>query len=237
MRNALVRRTTVGLAIGISIGVALPTLAAGTGAAAAETHLVRTAGRSATASAACQRPRHGFVPLKAKIPALGRSVKVIQVPREADNRIGAGPLTESGKWLMAMDPRTKPASRHGSVILSGHSWPDGSALGNAMLANLQVGDRIVMIGADGKHACYAVSKRQSYPVAKVPTRRAFRTNGPERLVIVACSGKRVGPGDWLRRTLWYATPVLPTPPAPAPAPTPPPTTTSGGLLGGLLGII
>jgi hypothetical protein len=178
------------------------------------------------------------VPVKAKMPSLGRSVKVIQVRREAGNRIGAGPLTESGKWLMAMDPRTKPSSRHGSVILSGHSWPDGSALGNAMLANLHVGDPIVMVGKDGKRACYAVSKRQSYPVGKVPTRRAFRSNGPERLVIVACSGKRVGPGDWLRRTLWYAIPVLPKPPAPTPAPTAPPTTSSGGgLLGGLLGIL
>jgi len=27
------------------------------------------------------------------------------------------------------------------------------------------------------------------------------------VVIVVCSGERLGPGDWTHRTLWFASPV------------------------------
>ena len=67
----------------------------------------------AAQATACKRPARGFVPDRARIPALGRTVRVIQVPRTRDNAVGAGPVTESGKWLMAMDPHNKPASRRG----------------------------------------------------------------------------------------------------------------------------
>jgi len=191
----------------------------------------------------CQRPAHSFVPTRAVLPSLGRTVGVIQVPRTRDNAVGAGPLTQRGKWLMAMDPHTRPGGGHGTVILSGHTWPDGSALGNAMLANLQVGDRVSMLGRRGQRACYRITERTSFPANRVPSRTVFRSRGPERLVIVSCSGVRTGPGHWTRRTVWYAAPVAPAPPRPSSsAPPPPPsnstgTTSSGstGLLGGLLG--
>jgi hypothetical protein len=139
-----------------------------------------------------------------------------------------------------MDPYTLPASRRGTVILSGHTWPDGSALGNAMLRNLDVGDRVRLAGTDGKRACYRIGQRISYPVGDVPYRKAFRSDGRERLVIVTCSGTRLGPGNWTHRTLWYAAPVVPRRPTPTHPPNPdPPSDDSpsglGGLLGGLLG--
>ena len=205
------------------------------GAAAAQVLLMAPAAH-AQVSAYCTRPAHGFVPGSARIPALGRTVRVIQVARTSNNAVGAGPVTEAGKWLMSMDPYTRPSSRRGSVLLSGHTWPDGSALGNALLRDLQAGHRVVLIGGKGTlHACYNVQRRVSYPVGDVPYRKAFRADGPERIVIVACSGKRLGPGNWTHRTLWYATPVFP---RTAPPPSPPPgddDSGSGGLLGGLLG--
>ncbi|WP_183407265.1 class F sortase [Nocardioides marmorisolisilvae] len=167
----------------------------------------------------CKRPSHSFVPARAEIPAIGRTVKVIQVERESSGQIGAGPVTEAGKWLMSMDPKTKPGGRQGSILLSGHTWPDGSALGNAMLDNLWAGNGIVLYTGNTR-ACYRINKRESYPVDDVP-RRIFRTTGYEEVVIVACSGKRLGPGNWTRRTLWYATPWVPE--APTPPSTPPPS--------------
>ncbi|MCW2857787.1 MAG: hypothetical protein JWR52_3402 [Marmoricola sp.] len=193
----------------------------------------REAGSAPTT--ACKRPAHGFVPSRARIPSIGRTVKVTQVKRTSSGAIGAVPATNANKWVMSMDPKTRPASRHGSVLLAGHTWPDGSALGNAMLANLEPGDQIVLLGANGKQACYQITERESYPVKHVPAKKAFRSNGPERVVIVACSGTRLGPGNWSERTIWYGSPV--TPKAPPPPPPPPPSTPppSGGLLGGLLG--
>lgn len=203
------------------------------GPAAVEGSITQTAGHPAWR---CKRPTHGFIPSKAQLPALGRTVKVIQVNRTSNGAIGAGPVTQSGKWMMAMDPKTHPGSHQGSVILSGHTWPDGSALGNAMLKNLWTGNGIVLIGDDGKKACYRINRRKSYPEHEVPGSVAFRSTGPEQAVIVTCSGKRLGPGHWTRRTIWYATPWTPAPPPPPPSDPPPADQPSNGsLLGGLFG--
>jgi len=186
-------------------------------------------------SVPCQRPGHGFKPSEARIPAIGRTVRVVVVERTSTNAMGAGPVSESGKWLMAMDPVTKPGSGRGSVLMSGHVWPDGSALGNAMLAELGSGDRITLVGKYGEQACYGIYKRASYPKDEVPEKEAFRTGGEERLVIVTCSGKRLGPGNWTRRTLWYAKPVVPSRTTPPTSNPPSGDDSSGSLLGGLLG--
>ncbi len=189
----------------------------------------------AKTSVPCERPGHGFKPTKAKIPAVGKTVGVVLVPRTANNQVGAGPTTEEGKWLMAMDPETRPGNGRGAVLLSAHTWPDGSALGNAMLRKLGSGDRITLIGKYGEQACYGIHKRVSYPKDEVP-REAFSSSGFERLVIVTCSGKRYGPGNWSHRTLWYAKIVVPKKPAPAPA-EPPANSGSSSLLGGLLSFL
>ena len=191
------------------------------------------AAHAGPAAERCNRPTRGFVPARAEIPAIGLTVKVIQVERESNGQIGAGPTTTAGKWLMSMDPKTKPGSHRGSVLLSGHTWPDGSALGNAMLDHLWAGNGIVLFTGHTR-ACYRINKRQSYPVDEVP-RRIFRTNGYEEVVIVACSGKRLGPGNWTRRTLWYATPWVPTSPPTSSDPPPDDPADPPCLLCGLLG--
>lgn len=190
----------------------------------------------------CQRPPRRFVPIKAALPALGRTVRVVQVPRTRGNAVGGGPVTERGKWLMAMDPHTRPGSRRGTVILSGHAWPDGTALGNAMVRDLRVGHRVRMLGKKGQRACYRIVERTSYPAGRVPRRKAFRPRGPAQLVIVTCSGRRTSPGHWTRRTIWYAVPYASEPPPPPPSSSQPPSDSgsgeddsSGGLLGILLG--
>lgn len=89
-----------------------------------------------------------------------------------------------------------------------HTWPDGSALGNALLRSLRRGGQITFAGRGGDEvACYRVTQRRSYRAERLPRRKAFRDWGPEQLVIVVCSGKRLGPGRWTHRTVWYATPV------------------------------
>jgi hypothetical protein len=196
----------------------------------------------ASSARPCQRPARGFVPIKAALPALGRTVRVIQVSRTRENAVGGGPLTRRGKWLMAMDPQTRPGSGRGTVILSGHAWPDGTALGNAMTRYLRVGDGLRLLGKRGQGACYRITERTSYPASRVPRRKAFRPRGHEQLVIVTCSGRRTSPGHWTRRTIWYAVPFSdPSPPPPQSSAQPPPDSGSGqdggsgGLLGGLFG--
>ena len=148
-----------------------------------------------------------FRPARARIDVLGRDFRVVRVRRTAGGAIGAPPVTKAGKRMVGWDRYVRPGSGTGSVILDAHTWPDGSALGNDLLRTLRPGHVFSLRAADGRTVCYRVRERRSYPVARVPRAKAFRDWGPEQAVIVVCSGRRRGPGDWTRRTIWYARPL------------------------------
>jgi len=162
---------------------------------------------SAARTTDCARPTSAFKPTGASIATVDRNVRVTTVRRTKRGAVGAPASTAAGKWLLGWDPATRPGSGAGSVITVAHTWPDGSALGNALLQSTGKGAVIVLSGESGATACYRVRKRASYRAAEVPRRKAFRYWGPEQLVIVVCSGKRLGPGRWTHRTIWYAVPV------------------------------
>jgi hypothetical protein len=131
---------------------------------------------------------------------------VVSPPRDAAGVPGTPPLTEAGKVLFAWDrgQGTEPGDRHGNVLLNAHTWPDGSALGNRMLASLHVGDRVVVHGRDAE-LCYRVAERvRVLAVDGLP--RYYDRQGSPRLAILACSGRRTGPGQWTHRTVWFAEP-------------------------------
>lgn len=155
---------------------------------------------------ACTTPAGPLSPATVSIPAIDRSVRVVRVRRTPSGAVGTPPVTQRGKWLMGLDPQVRPGGGKGTVIMAAHTWPDNSALGNALLRSLAVGDRLVLSNGSAT-ACYQVTKRKKYGAAKVPRKKAFRWWGPEQLVVVVCSGKRLGPGRWTHRTIWYATPV------------------------------
>lgn len=167
------------------------------------------AGPAATSRlAACSR-RNGrpFTPRSISLPAIGRR-QVLALPRTGRTP-GTPPLTTAGKSQMAWDrPGPRPGARLGHVLMNAHTWPDGSALGDAMNRGLRVGGLIKVYGPHGKVQCYRVAKR----VVAKPSRRLVRmyygTNvSAPRLVIVTCAGVRRGPGDWSHRSLWFARPV------------------------------
>lgn len=148
-----------------------------------------------------------FAPRTITIKGVTRRAKIVTPPRLAGGVPGPPPLTTAGKEMFAWDKasRIKPGSPRGNVRLNAHTWPDGSAVGNRMLRRLQVGDRIVVYGKS-LLLCYRVVKR----VQVLPTqvRRYYDRYGKPRLAIVVCSGKRLGPGVWTHRTIWYAKPGL-----------------------------
>jgi hypothetical protein len=118
------------------------------------------------------------------------------------------PVSTSGKSVFAYDRAQgiRPGSRAGNVLLNAHTWPDGSALGNRLLAGLHTGDLIAVDGG-GQRLCYRVTQRVEVPAsADMPS--YFATEGPPQLAIVVCSGRRFGPGDWENRTIWFASPHL-----------------------------
>lgn len=148
--------------------------------------------------------RGAFVPTSVSIAGAVRSGKVISTPRDANDVPGVLPV--SNKRDFAWDRGgVEAGSRHGQVLLNTHTWPDGTAMGNRLLATLDVGAKLVLRGA-GRTACYTVTK--AVEVTKEAGYPGYgATDGPPQVVIVVCSGKRLGPGDWSHRTLFIAQPI------------------------------
>lgn len=162
-----------------------------------------TAASDAKCPAAVDRP---FVPLDIQVPGTRGRTSVIQPPRDAAGIPGIPPLTSAGKVVFAWDREQgiRPGDGEGNVLLNAHTWPDGSALGNKLLQRLHRGDRIVVHGK-GRVLCYRVTERIEV-AADQGLARYYDTAGPPQLAIVVCSGRRLGPGSWEDRTIWFASP-------------------------------
>ena len=157
------------------------------------------------------RPSAPFTPTHITVPGVTRDATVLALPRDAENVPQAPPISDTGKtqfaWSVPPDPM--PGEPKGNVLLNAHTWPDDSALGNKLLDNLQVGDRIIVDGVAGhghpERLCYRVTKRDVI-VASDGSFEYYERNGPPQLALIVCSPPRLGPGNWLHRTIWYASP-------------------------------
>lgn len=155
----------------------------------------------------CARAVAGaFVPVELRVPGLGVR-RVVGLPREANGATGVPPLTSQGKQLVGWDVAgVRPGAARGNVLLNAHTWPDGSALGNRLLAVLDEGDVVVLRGARGRLLCYRISDRVEVPF-DAPGDSYYDDGGPAQVAIAVCSGIRTGPGEWTHRTLWFGRPV------------------------------
>ena len=156
---------------------------------------------------ACDRITHPFAPSRISVPGATRAAAIVTPPRDVNGIPGTPPLDSFGKTVFAWDTQqgTRPGDRSGNVLLNAHTWPDGSALGNRLLAALRLGDRVVVSGRRGR-LCYRVTERVEVP-ADIQMYRYYATKGKPQLAILVCSGTRLGPGVWTKRTVWFASPV------------------------------
>jgi hypothetical protein len=161
----------------------------------------------------CYRAVSGpFTPKTVTVPGVTRNATVLALPRDAANVPSAPPISDTGKtqfaWSLPPDPM--PGSAKGNALFNAHTWPDGTALGNHLLDGLQVGGRIIVHGrsADGRAQtlCYRVTKRVVI-VASDGSFEYYEREGPPQLALIVCSPPRLGPGNWLHRTIWYASPM------------------------------
>lgn len=155
----------------------------------------------------CTAVAQAFTPRTITVAGVTRDADVVAPPRDANGVPGTPPLSSYGKSVFAWDreQQVRPGDPAGNVLLNAHTWPDGSALGNRLLAALQPGDRIVVRGADAE-LCYRVTERVEV-LAEDGLARYYATDGPPQLAIVVCSGRRLGPGVWEKRTVWFAAPA------------------------------
>jgi hypothetical protein len=168
-----------------------------------------TSDTAATVPAAClHQATRGFWPTRAKVQRVGKRIPVLWMGEYSSGIPKSPPLTSSGKRSFGWDKLgPKPGSHRGNVRFFAHTYPDGSALGNKLLAHLWVGQRIILKDRSGHVMCYKVTKR----IVVTPRSYAARvgyysTTKSPKLAIVACSPPRLGPGNWKYRTIWYAKP-------------------------------
>lgn len=150
-----------------------------------------------------------FVPTRVTIPGVITPAPVLALPRDSRGVPSVAPLTVAGmheySWDMA-PVGIMPGSTKGNALFNAHTWPwpAGGALGNDMLLRLHPGKVIVLHGK-GVTQCYRVTKQIQVPAQGEYTGFYDRT-GPPQIAIIVCSGVRAGPGDWLSRTIWFASP-------------------------------
>jgi len=145
-----------------------------------------------------------FTPTTADIDDVGRDLPVQPLAREDDDVPGVPPVNAT--HTVALDaPGPHPGSERGLVRLNAHTWPNGAALGNEMLANFDVGD-VLTLRRGAMKVCYRVTKRVE--VDGYATYEPFYVlDGPSQFAFIVCSGERLGPGNWNKRTIWFGTPI------------------------------
>ncbi|MCZ4498909.1 MAG: hypothetical protein JWQ74_1462 [Marmoricola sp.] len=178
-------------------------------------------GTTLKATGACTKPAtKPFKPTTISIKDVAHKAPMIGLPRDG-NRVPRPPAISSlGKTQYAWDdadltppsgfdsakpPGAVPGSERGNVLINAHTWPDGSALGNRMLANLEIGDRIILDGGTSQ-LCYSVTKRIVIK-AEDGSAEYYEQDGPPQLALIVCSPPRLGPGNWQNRTIWFASPI------------------------------
>ena len=156
----------------------------------------------------CSQGRGPFRPTEVSIPGVDRAIEVVYPARLDSGIPGTPALTSEGKAQMAFDTanRIAPGAPEGNALFNAHTWPDGSALGNALLQDLRVGDALRVRGGDGRTQCYRLARRVQVP-ATVSGAQYYRRTGDPRMAIVVCSGDRDAAGNWSHRTLFFAAPV------------------------------
>lgn len=157
-----------------------------------------------------------FVPTRFTIPGVITPAPVLALPRDSRGVPDVVPLSVAGMHEFAWDEAPvrgvpaaigiKPGSSKGNALFNAHTWPwpAGGALGNDMLLRLRPGKLIVLHGK-GVSQCYRVTKQVQVP-AEGPYPDFYNRTGRPQIAIIVCSGVRAGPGDWLSRTIWFASP-------------------------------
>jgi hypothetical protein len=166
---------------------------------------------SEPAAPACSTALTSFVPTQVRLDDDPFDVQALdQVETKAPD--GSPVLTSPNPTdfnpsVFAWDRQSaKPGSEVGNVLLTAHTYSDGSALGNRLYRDLRPGDTLKLVGANGV-VCYRVTERTEVSIGDYPTARVYDWDGPPQAVVTVCSGLRLGPGDWTKRTIWFLEPM------------------------------
>jgi hypothetical protein len=145
-----------------------------------------------------------FTPTTIDLQGVRKGLPVVALKRDWNDVPGVPPV--SATHTVAFDaPGPHPGARHGLVRLNAHTWPNGAALGNELLGKFNVGDVLTL--RDGtKKLCYRITDRVQVD-GYATYDRFYDLDVKPEVAIIVCSGQRLGPGNWNKRTVWWGKPI------------------------------
>jgi hypothetical protein len=131
-------------------------------------------------------PATGTVPVAIALPDRGVSAPVVPTGTDAEGALVIpDPPTTVGWWA----PGALAGAATGTTVLAGHVDSAVAGIGTfAVLRGIEVGERVVLTGADGRTLAYRVVARRQLGKADLPA-DLFARAGPPRLVLVTCGGR------------------------------------------------
>jgi hypothetical protein len=150
-----------------------------------------------------------FTPTSIDIQDVRDNLPILAMARDENDVPGVPPPINAYNTV-AWDkpPRgVQPGSPRGNVLLNAHTARalDGSALGNEMLAKVDVGD-VIKLRHGETYLCYRITKRVEVSADK-EYKPFYAESGPPQFAFIVCSGERIGPGEWTKRTIWFGSPI------------------------------
>jgi hypothetical protein len=147
-----------------------------------------------------------FTPTSIDIQDVRDELPILALARDGNDVPGVAPINAGDAVAWDRPPRgLQPGSPRGNVLLNAHTGLNAASLGNAMLATVDVGDVIKLRNSE-THLCYRITERVEVSAYK-GYKPFYAEDGPPQFAFVVCSGERLGPGEWTKRTIWFGSPI------------------------------
>ena len=131
-----------------------------------------------------QQPSAAIEPTRLIIPA-------INVDAEVDgygiNETGGMAVPEDGESVGWYNLGAKPGGM-GNAVIAGHVDDYNGPAVFFYLKNLQIGDEVMVEGANGETLTFLVTRLESYPYDDAPLREIFGPSSSQRLNLITCTG-------------------------------------------------
>ncbi|MGD9530149.1 MAG: class F sortase [Pseudonocardia sp.] len=128
----------------------------------------------------------GTMPVALELPSRQVRAAVVPVAAGPDGALVVPePPSTVGWWT----PSALPGGTGGTTVVAGHVDSRTGGIGAlAVLREVEVGEPVVLRGADGRVVAYRVVARRHHPKAELPL-EIFAVGGPPRLVLITCGGR------------------------------------------------
>lgn len=143
---------------------------------------------SATSGAVEASSTAALVPQTIQIPSIGVKASVEQVGKKADGSMASPKSFDDVAWYAL---GSKPGEV-GNAVFAGHVNNARTSSGVfEHLADVHLGDTVLVSDAAGKVLAYSVRDIEEYPTNSAPVNEIFSTTGPSQIVLITCQGEWV----------------------------------------------